>query len=83
MEKGTESLTQRSYYAQKLSLHYRTVVVRTYYIFEPFGVAQIMRTRRTSLTMIRQLKSKEFRNLVEESLCIFNGVENLEESTVT
>ena len=83
LEKGTESLTQRSYYAQKLSLHYRTAVVRTYYIFEPFGVTQIMRTENTSLTMIRQLGSQEFHDLVTESYNILNGVENLEESVVT
>jgi hypothetical protein len=64
LEVETESLAQRSYYAQKLSLHYRTVAVRTYYIFEPYGIVQIMRTRTTSLAMIRQLTLREFQNLL-------------------
>lgn len=64
LEIEAESLTQRSYFAQKLSLHYRTVVVRIYYIFEPYGVSQIMRTRKISMTIVRHLSLRDYQTLL-------------------
>ncbi|CAB5145820.1 hypothetical protein RhiirA5_411367 [Rhizophagus irregularis] len=67
--------TLRSYYAQQLSIHYRTSAIRIYYIFELPGVAQITRTTQTTSTMIRQLSHEEYQKLVTESIGISTGVE--------
>ena len=48
---------------QKLSSYYYVAAVRTYYIFE-MSPEQIMRTRRTTLKNIRDLKAQEFGSLV-------------------
>jgi hypothetical protein len=45
-------------------------------------VDQIMRTTKTSLTMIRSLSLNEYQALVVKSLEIFNGAENLGEGDV-
>lgn len=75
LERDVNNL-QRNYYAQQLSLHYRITAIRTFYIFEPHGVNQILKTTNTSLTMIRKLTQPEYSSLVERSVEIFNGVEN-------
>ena len=74
LETNLETKTLRSVYAQKLSTYYRTVAIRTYYIFEWLGVDQIMRTRRMSLTTVRELSHQEYLDLVTKALEIFNGV---------
>ena len=48
---------------QELSSYYYVAAVRTYYIFE-MSPEQIMRTRRTTLKNIRDLKAQEFGSLV-------------------
>jgi hypothetical protein len=83
LEKEAESLSQRGYYAQKLSQYYRITAIRTYYIFEVFSTRKIMKSLRTSLTTIRRLNAREFQDLVVRATIIFNGVENWEESDVT
>jgi len=82
LEKKAESFTQSTYYAQKLSMHYRIAAIRMYYIFEPFGVAQIMRTQKTTLTMVRNAEFSKFCELVQKSWSIFSGAESLEGSVV-
>jgi hypothetical protein len=82
LEKETKSQTQRNYYAQQLTAHYRTTVVRIFYIYEVFGVEHLMRSTQTTLTTIRKLSFKEFQQLVLVSAQIFNGVENWRGSDV-
>ncbi|PKY47881.1 hypothetical protein RhiirA4_421756 [Rhizophagus irregularis] len=67
---------RRSQFIQQLSIHFRTIAIRTYYIFEVSGVEQIMRTTQTTPTMIRKLNTAEYKDLVQKSVEIFNGVEN-------
>ena len=76
LERDAADNTQRSYFAQKLSLHYRTIAVRLYYIFEAFGVEQIAQSTRTTPSCLRSLSQDEYQDLVMKSLEIFNGVEN-------
>ncbi|EXX73721.1 hypothetical protein RhiirA5_434666 [Rhizophagus irregularis] len=68
--------TRRGQFLQQLSIHFRTIAIRTYYIFEVSGVEQIMRTTHTTPTMIRKLSTAEYKDLVFKSIEIFNGVEN-------
>jgi hypothetical protein len=79
LEKEAETLSQRGYYAKKLTTYYRIVSVRTFYLFEVFGTKKVMNATRTSLMTVRRLKSDEFRDLVLKASIIFNGVENLGE----
>ncbi|CAB4396308.1 unnamed protein product [Rhizophagus irregularis] len=79
LEREIESLSQRSFYAQSLTTYYRITSIRTFYLFEVFGTKKIMSVTRTSLMMIRKLKSHEFQDLVLKASMIFNGVENLGE----
>ena len=72
LEVEAETERQREQYARQLTTHYRIVIKRLYYIFETLGVEQIMRTTETTLTAIRSLSSKEYEDLVLESLRIFN-----------
>ena len=54
---------QRTSNKSNLTAYYYQVCVRTYYIFEKFGLQQIYRTRQTTLAMISKLKSAEYREL--------------------
>ena len=72
LEIETDTERQKEQYARQLTTHYRIVIKRLFYIFETLGVKQIMRTTRTTLTAIRSLSSKEYEDLVLESLRIFN-----------
>ncbi|RGB35699.1 hypothetical protein C1646_667507 [Rhizophagus diaphanus] len=69
--------TKRGRFLQQLSIHFRMIAIRTYYIFEVTGVEQIMRTTHTTPTMIRKLSTAEYKDLLSKSVEIFNGVENL------
>jgi len=54
---------QRTSNKSNLTAYYYQVCIRTYYIFENFGLQQIYRTRKTTLAMISRLKSTEYRQL--------------------
>jgi hypothetical protein len=66
LEKIIKSKPLRSHYKQKLTIHYRITAVRIYYIFEIPGIHQIMRTTRTSLTLVRGLSKEEYQSLIAE-----------------
>ena len=68
--------TRCGQFIQQLSIHFWTIAIRAYYIFEVSGVEQIMRTTQTTPTMIRKLNTAEYKDLVQKSVEIFNGVEN-------
>ena len=59
--------------------YYYRVCVWIYYIFEILGIQQIYRTKNTILSIISQLKSKEYRYLanVELSLIEVNDEDTL------
>jgi hypothetical protein len=76
LEKETESSLQRDYFARQLTTHYRISAIRLYYIFEIPGVNQIMRTTKTNITLLRELSTQQYQDLVLRSSEIFNGVEN-------
>ncbi|PKY30473.1 hypothetical protein RhiirB3_392598 [Rhizophagus irregularis] len=76
LEKKVKTNALRSHYTQQLTLHYRITSQRVYYLFEAFGVSQIMRTVNITLTLVRKLSQEEYQDLVMRSLEIFNGVEN-------
>jgi hypothetical protein len=76
LETEVKDTAERDYYARQLSEHYRIISVRTYYIFEVPGVEQLMRTTRTTSTMVRSISLSEYQDLVIRSAEIFNGVEN-------
>jgi len=56
---------QRTLNKSNLTSYYYQVCVRTYCIFEKFGLQQIYRTHWTTLTMISKLKSHEYRDLAQ------------------
>ncbi|CAB4444375.1 unnamed protein product [Rhizophagus irregularis] len=76
LEKETESSVQRSYFVRQLTAHYRTSATKIFYIFEIPGAKQIMRTKKTNVTLLRELNTQEYQDLVLRASEIFNGVEN-------
>ena len=51
-----------------MTLYYYQTSIRTYYLFEHFGVDQIFKTKTLSLPKIRNLKSCEFKQLLSLDL---------------
>jgi hypothetical protein len=70
IETQTDSPAQRTLCLNALTEHYKTVAVKTYYLFEFIGIEQIERTKNTTLTMIRRLKQKEYNQLRNEAMTI-------------
>jgi hypothetical protein len=66
-----------------MTSYYRQASKRTYYLFETLGIAQIGRTRKITLRTIYNLKSQDFKNVVDEAYEIFAGAANLEEEIDT
>ncbi len=83
METETSSPAERTQYRNQMTLYYRQASKRTYYLFETLGIAQIGRTRKITLRTIYNLKSQEFKDLVDEAYEIFAGAANLEEEIDT
>ena len=70
IEEQTDLPAQRTLCLKALTEHYKTVAVKTYYLFEFIGIEQIERTKNTTLTMIRRLKQKEYNQLRNEAMII-------------
>ena len=83
METETSSPAERTQFRNQMTSYYRQASKRTYYLFETLGVAQIGRTRKITLRTIYNLKSQDFKNLVDEAYDIFAGAANLEEEIDT
>ena len=69
----------RHKYVKKLSVHYRCVSSRLYFLFESLGTPAISKLKRTTLTSIRRITPSEFQDLLNEISLIFSGAENLAE----
>ena len=81
IENNVDSTLERSMCMKSLSSHYRSVVVRTYYLFEVLGVEQIMRTKYITPTVIAKLKITDYRKLLQEVIAVA-GARLLEEEVV-
>ena len=81
IENNVDSTLERSMCMKSLSSHYRSVVVRTYYLFEVLGVEQIMRTKYITPTVIAKLKITDYRKLLQEVIAVA-GAQLLEEEVV-
>ena len=81
IENNMDSTLERSMCIKTLSSHYRSVVVRTYYLFEVLGVEQIMRTKYITPTVIAKLKITDYRKLLQEVIAVA-GARLLEEEVV-
>ena len=55
---------------KELTGHYATIARKVYYLFEPFGVQQILRTKHITITMIHKLAKTQHIKLVEEAMTI-------------
>ena len=72
---------ERLKYKRKMTLHYATIVEKTFDIFE-FCPIQILRTKKLNVQIIRRISRPQIKRLREE-LLIFAGAANLEEEPVT
>ena len=61
---------ERTLCLRELTGHYATTAKRIYYLFEPLGVQQIMRTKNMTVTMVYKLSKTQHINLVEEAMTI-------------
>jgi len=61
---------ERTLCLRELTGHYATTSKRIYYLFEPLGVQQIMRTKHMTVTMVYKLTKAQHIKLVEEALTI-------------
>src|SRR3954447_11024180 len=77
LELETESDEQRERYYWQLTVHFRTITKRMYYIFEFARVKQIMRTTGTTMSTIRLIIAEEYEDLIFIASNIFNRAENL------
>lgn len=66
--------SERLKYKHKMSLHYATIVEKTYDIFE-FSPEQILRTKKLDVQTIRKITRPQIRRLRSE-LLIFAGAAN-------
>ena len=73
--------TKRLKYKHQMSVHYATMVERTFDIFE-ICPEQIMKTQIITVQIIRKLKQEKIKELRDEIL-FFAGSQNLEEEPVT
>jgi hypothetical protein len=69
---------------QHLTIYYRQCCVRIFNLFEPYGIEQVYRTKRTKFWMFRTLKAHEYQELLREAILTMNSqeLENLGEETV-
>jgi len=61
---------ERTVCLRELTGHYATIARKVYYLFEPFGVQQILRTKHITVTMIHKLTKAQHIKLVEEAMAI-------------
>jgi hypothetical protein len=73
--------SERLRYKRKMTLHYATIVEKTFDIFE-FFPEQILRTKKLNVQIIRKITRPQIREL-RNKLLIFAGAANLEEEPVT
>ena len=78
-----EDPTVRSVYVKKLSKYYYHVSVRIYYLFEFLGLAQIARSKRTTLKLIVGLSTVEYNDLIDKATEIYAGTQILKGSDIT
>jgi hypothetical protein len=67
LEANSYSRAQQTFCKSLLTEHFKVMATRTYYIFEFLGPIQIMRTKKTTASMIRTLTAKDFKKLVMEA----------------
>jgi hypothetical protein len=67
LEASSYSRPQQAFCRSLLTEHFKVMATRTYYIFEFLGPEQIMRTKKTTASMIRTLPAKDFKKLVMEA----------------
>jgi hypothetical protein len=66
---------------QKLTPYFQKAIIKTYYLFEMIGPAQILRTRDTTLAMISKLKENEYKELRDRA-SMLAGARLIEEEIV-
>jgi hypothetical protein len=62
--------SERTSSIRELTCHYFKLAKKVYYLFEMLGAEQIMRTTRTSLTMIYELTRLQHIQLIDEAITI-------------
>jgi len=82
LEIYTTTPAERAMCTRKITRYYKTVAVRTYYLFEALGVKQVYGSKRTTTTMIANLSNGEFQELLQEAITIA-GARLLEEEVVS
>ena len=76
LEDQVESPKERSLCMKELSSYYQKSIVKTYFIFEKYGVEQIFRTQNMTIPMIFRLKQFKVQELLEELLNINGDVQD-------
>lgn len=86
IETRMETPLERSLCLKLLSPYYQKVAIRTFYIFEFLGTSQIIRSQRTTLTMISRLNQVQYSSLQQKAATIATiaiaGAQLLEEEVV-
>ena len=81
LEAHVNTPAERTMCVRKVTRYYKTVAVRTYYLFEALGVKQVCGSKRTTTTMIANLSNEEFQDLLQEAITVA-GARLLEEEVV-
>src|SRR5215213_2400185 len=67
LESVSHDRARKRYYEQLLTEHYRVMCKRTYLLFELLGPEQLLRTKRTTASMIRSTNAPDFKRLLIEA----------------
>jgi len=70
LEYRTQSFTERILCGQQLSAHYRIGCVNLFRLYEPLGIEQLYRTRRSKLWMFKSIKKPELDQLAQEAMML-------------
>ena len=77
LEVQVETPKERSLCMRELTSYYQKAIVKTYFIFERYGVDQVFRTKEMTLSMIFRLKRDQVQKLIEEPPTIVEDSEDL------
>jgi hypothetical protein len=66
LEDDIISRTQKTSYRSQMTRHFYDAAIKSYYLFNKYGIPQIFRTKRLTLTTIRKIKDSNYKFLLND-----------------
>jgi hypothetical protein len=77
LEVQVETPKERSLCMKELTSYYQKAIVKTYFIFEKYGIEQIFRTKEMTLAMVFRLKQSQVQEFIEDPPTIVEDAESM------